>query len=391
MYSKQKDDGPGIQRNSLSLILLTILLIIMAEATTSSQIKNQKGEIHCGSFDYEANETSNKSENEIYLVSSSKKINNEVNSNRNLTKSIDSINKNIDGFTIIVDNNLFGYVLSQNQKDKMIKNLCETYLRELDISLEDVTNIKLNGKIEATPYQIQLSELSNSNEISKDLYEASVFNNNISNLSLNVNNTSVEVIEPQVIIENDESLYIGEENIVEGEKGLKTVYKDIYYEGLSIIEERVLEESILVEPVATVVYKGTKNPYYDGVKFLTRPLSGGYISSYFGEDRGNSYHKGLDIAENFGEEIVASFDGEVVFAGYNDGGYGNLVILQHSGDMETYYAHMNEIYVSAGEYVKEGDTIGVVGSTGYSTGPHLHFELRVDNKPINPLNYIDEK
>ena len=133
---------------------------------------------------------------------------------------------------------------------------------------------------------------------------------------------------------------------------------------------------------------GSRNPYYDGITFLGRPLNGGYISSYYGEKRATSYHKGLDIANNLGEDVMSAFEGKVIFAGYNNGGYGNLVIIQHSDDMKTYYAHLNDLYVSEGQQVKKGEIIGAVGSTGYSTGPHLHFELRIDENPVNPLSYI---
>ena len=189
-------------------------------------------------------------------------------------------------------------------------------------------------------------------------------------------------------MEEDSSIYMGEEIVMQGEDGKKEVCKEVIYEGLAKVEETVLNENILVEPVDTVVHKGVKNPYYDGVTFLSRPVEGGYISSYYGEERVNSYHKGLDIAKNLGEDIIASFDGKVIFAGYNDGGYGNLVIVQHSDDMKTYYAHLSEIYVSPNQEVKKGEIIGAVGSTGYSTGPHLHFELRINDAPVNPLNYI---
>ena len=77
-----------------------------------------------------------------------------------------------------------------------------------------------------------------------------------------------------------------------------------------------------------------------------------------------------------------------MFAGYNNGGYGNLVIVQHENDMQTYYAHLNEISVSNGQYVGHGELLGTVGTTGYSTGPHLHFELRVGGNPVDPAQYM---
>ena len=108
----------------------------------------------------------------------------------------------------------------------------------------------------------------------------------------------------------------------------------------------------------------------------------------FGEARTGGYHKGIDLAKNLGEEVHNAYEGTVVFAGYNNGGYGNLVIVQHENDMQTYYAHLNEIYVSKGQYIGTEEVLGTVGTTGYSTGPHLHFELRVGGNPVDPTQYI---
>ncbi|MFA9397563.1 MAG: M23 family metallopeptidase [Clostridiaceae bacterium] len=119
----------------------------------------------------------------------------------------------------------------------------------------------------------------------------------------------------------------------------------------------------------------------------------GEISSYFG-DRENpfdlsstEYHKGLDIANYYGTKIYASAKGTVTLATYY-GGYGNAIIINHHNGYETIYGHTSKIYVSEGDEVEKGDLIALVGSTGSSTGPHLHFELRKNGVPINPLNFI---
>ena len=101
----------------------------------------------------------------------------------------------------------------------------------------------------------------------------------------------------------------------------------------------------------------TKNPYYDEVAFLSNPTNGGYLSSYFGEIREKSVHKGIDIAKNLGESVNVSLDGKVINAGYNNGGYGNLIVIEHQGNMKTYYAHLSEIYVNVGDIVKKDDIL----------------------------------
>lgn len=99
------------------------------------------------------------------------------------------------------------------------------------------------------------------------------------------------------------------------------------------------------------------------------------------------YHNGIDIGAPFGTAIYASAGGTVSHAGYW-GDYGNIVIINHPNGAQTFYAHCQAIYVSVGQQVSQGQAIGEVGSTGMSTGPHLHFELRIDGAPVNPLNYF---
>ena len=118
---------------------------------------------------------------------------------------------------------------------------------------------------------------------------------------------------------------------------------------------------------------------------LHAPVTG-TITSRFGYRR-SGYHKGLDIAVETGTPIEAAAAGEVTFAGYK-GLFGNLVIISHGNGVETYYAHCSKIYVSAGDHVEVGDVIAAVGSTGNSTGPHLHLEIWVDGVLKNPQNYL---
>lgn len=103
------------------------------------------------------------------------------------------------------------------------------------------------------------------------------------------------------------------------------------------------------------------------------------------------YHSGIDIGGPNGGAIKASNDGKVIYSGWY-GGYGKVVILDHGvingQPITTLYAHMSSIGVSNGQMVKKGQTLGREGSTGYSTGPHCHFEVRVNGKPVNPMNYI---
>ena len=112
------------------------------------------------------------------------------------------------------------------------------------------------------------------------------------------------------------------------------------------------------------------------------------MTSGFGR-RHHSHHYGIDIPLNTGDKIVAVFDGKVRYAKYNGGGFGNLVIIRHVNGLETYYAHLSRIKVKPNQVVKAGQVIGLGGNTGRSYGAHLHFEVRYQDKPLNPEIVFD--
>jgi murein DD-endopeptidase MepM/ murein hydrolase activator NlpD len=103
--------------------------------------------------------------------------------------------------------------------------------------------------------------------------------------------------------------------------------------------------------------------------------------------RWGSLHPGIDIGVGMGTPIHAAAAGVVLIASY-DGGYGNLVVLDNGGSISTAYAHQSAMAVTVGQRVSQGEVIGYVGSTGFSTGPHLHFEVRVNGTPVDPLGYL---
>lgn len=124
---------------------------------------------------------------------------------------------------------------------------------------------------------------------------------------------------------------------------------------------------------------------------LRWPVSGS-VSSGFGYrihpiSGARKLHTGIDISVGSGVPIGAAGDGVVILASWY-GGYGNAVVIDHGGGLATLYAHQSSLAVSVGQSVSEGDTIGYVGSTGYSTGPHLHFETREFGTPVNPMGYL---
>jgi murein DD-endopeptidase MepM/ murein hydrolase activator NlpD len=118
---------------------------------------------------------------------------------------------------------------------------------------------------------------------------------------------------------------------------------------------------------------------------LSWPVSGP-VTSPFGW-RWGRMHEGIDIAAGYGAAIGAAGSGTVIYCGWL-GGYGNLVVIDHGGGLATAYGHQSSIAVACGQYASRGQVIGYVGSTGHSTGPHLHFEVRVNGSPVDPLGYL---
>lgn len=114
----------------------------------------------------------------------------------------------------------------------------------------------------------------------------------------------------------------------------------------------------------------------------------GYITSRYGYRRGR-YHNGIDINLETGDTVVACWSGKVRYAKFNEGGFGNLVIIRHHNGLETFYAHLSKHLVAPNTEVKAGDPIGLGGNTGRSFGSHLHFEVRFFDAPMNPEEIID--
>ena len=120
------------------------------------------------------------------------------------------------------------------------------------------------------------------------------------------------------------------------------------------------------------------------------PVKGGVLTSRYGDRHGRK-HEGIDIGAKTGTPIRAASGGTVMFSGPGPTGYGLMVIVKHSENLMTVYSHNSKNYVSKNMKVKQGQMLAAVGSTGRSTGPHLHFEVRNDTQPMDPLRYLPKK
>jgi len=185
---------------------------------------------------------------------------------------------------------------------------------------------------------------------------------------------------------DDSSLPMGTRKIVqEGSEGSKNVTYQVLSQNGKITEKTVLDEEIIEEPVSRIIKRGTKFVLSSRGGGLIWPVSG-HISSPFGQRWGGT-HSGVDIAAGYGDPIRTAGPGRVITAGWG-GGYGNTVVISHSNGIYTRYAHLSSIGVRRGQNVNQGEFIGRVGTSGNSTGPHLHFEVIVNGVTRNPLNYL---
>ena len=156
--------------------------------------------------------------------------------------------------------------------------------------------------------------------------------------------------------------------------------KEQAHEDILAKQEAELEQDILAAQAGSAVAaRGVSTSGY------IWPL-GGAITSYYGP-RWGRMHTGIDIDGTTGQPIVASKGGRVIVASYY-GGYGNAVVIDHGGGVSTLYAHMSSFNVSNGQTVSQGQVVGYVGATGNVTGDHLHFEVRVNGSPQDPMNYL---
>ncbi len=186
--------------------------------------------------------------------------------------------------------------------------------------------------------------------------------------------------------------------LTKGERGEKESKVEITYVDGIEASRKVISNNITKNPVIEVIGYGTYSAMPDnpdtcffgqpltGTGEFGWPLDGGWVSDTFISDRN---HKGLDIAAPEGTEIYAAEEGEVVSAGWNSGGYGNVVMIEHPGGYATVYGHMISVYAVEGEYVQKGQLIGFVGNTGNSFGDHCHFEVRYQGICYDPASFLN--
>lgn len=198
-----------------------------------------------------------------------------------------------------------------------------------------------------------------------------------------------EIYDEEIIYIDVDDWYTYEKEVIQQPSaGFRKVVVEETYINDELESREILKEEVVMEAVAKIVKRGTIVP-----PSYIKPLSGGRKSSGFGPRTAptkgaSTYHKGQDWATPVGTPIYASSGGTVAKAGWGSG-YGYVVYINHPDGRQTRYAHLSKILVKVGETVKQGEKIALSGNTGISSGPHLHFEMLIDGKQVNPLNYLD--
>ena len=268
-----------------------------------------------------------------------------------------------------------GYVENKKTLQETIKENIENY------SQKNIENIELS---ETPEYELKLVEktqeeneseiviaLQKKLEITYKYYEIALEDKVLQNVE--DKETSEQIVnEIKELSNNEQTLTINE-------KTTKDI-QDIQTNTLEVAKQNIIEQLNI----------NTTNEItnINGIKIATLPVTGTISSRYGVSSRIRvSTHTGLDIATATGTPIKVVADGTVTLAQYS-GSYGYLVKVDHGNGIETWYGHKSKMYVKEGQEVKAGDVIALVGSTGNSTGPHLHFEIRINGEHVNPQKYL---
>jgi len=345
---------------------------------------------------------------------------------------LDEVSDELRQYELSLDGRRIGTVKDEESLNEMLDGLKSRYINDNTTGVEFVENLAINfvynqedlmtvaemeeqltaSSVGETTYTVQSGDTFNKIAYANDM---SVSDLQKLNPDVNINRLqigqvlnvkemipvlSVRTTEHQIynqeiacpiIKEEDPTMYKGDSKVlIQGTPGEALVEADVVYVNGYERERTILSSTTLREPTTTTMAVGTKEkPKTASKGYYIWPASG-RITSYFGGRYifgSYSYHGGIDIKVSYGQAIKASDGGTVTFAGWK-GTYGKLVIIKHDNGTQTYYGHNSSLLVSAGDKVYQGQTIAKGGSTGRSTGNHCHFEVRINGKAVNPLNYL---
>ena len=288
-------------------------------------------------------------------------------------------------YKVSISGEELGYVESKLALEESVKediiNDSNKNVETVDLKEQPIYELKLVNRNENTEEDKIIEKVKEDAIITYKYYEVALNNNVVETVD-----TSKEAEELVSEIKNDginENINLSiVEKYTSNSEEIKT--NDLEVAKVNI-ENKVSETIKEIEK-----QEEEKNAIADinGIKIATLPVTGTISSRYGVSSRiRKSNHTGLDIAATTGTPIKVMADGVVTNASYS-GSYGNLVKVDHGNGVETWYAHTSKMYVKKGQEVKAGDEIAAVGSTGNSTGPHLHLEIRLNGEHINPQKYV---
>lgn len=285
-------------------------------------------------------------------------------------------------YKVTIDGKTVGYVLNKVNFENLVND---------EILNPDVENVAFVD-IETMPsYNLLLlnnTTQTNEEEIFTKLQEMAVTTYRMYAITLNNENTTFVNSRDEaeeIIAKMKEE--VGDSKDIE--IGMQELYTQNVEETKQTVELAVATQTAEIQLSKEIAeLKRIASQTFEGVYFSVKPVKGN-ITSRFGaiESIRNHVHKGMDIAAANGTPIKVAANGTVTFSGWMSG-YGNLIIVSHSNGIQTYYGHCSKLYVSVGKEVKAGDVIAAVGSTGDSTGNHLHFEIRKNGVQVNPALYV---
>ncbi|WP_273853882.1 peptidoglycan DD-metalloendopeptidase family protein [Guptibacillus spartinae] len=274
-------------------------------------------------------------------------------------------------------------------EQKAVSLLDNGYEKETDYEVKKGQSLKeIAEKFKMKEQELKkLNHLSNDEEIKKGDELKVLQQEGFVDVLETIEVEETEKIDYEVIEKKTSKLLKGKEKLKQdGEQGRKLVTYSKQYENGKVVEKDIVKEDVTKEPVDQEVWIGTKKVSSKGTGTFGWPAVGGTITSKQGE-RWGSYHKGIDIAGVKDKTIRTADNGKVTAAGKRSG-YGNQITVSHNNGMKTTYSHLASISVSVGDTVQKGEKIGVMGTTGDSTGIHLHFEVYKNGKLENPMDYL---
>ncbi|MDS1004867.1 M23 family metallopeptidase [Clostridium sporogenes] len=277
-------------------------------------------------------------------------------------------------YEVSVNDNPVAYVENKEDFNKIYKEVENNTKKRFNLDMKDnidFKNIKVKGDIFTSNNSIKKSILENSN--AKVTALKVKFQDEFLGILLN----KKEIQDLNKIINKKYSVNVIEHIKIKEDIVPVAEINTIDELAINISKSKKLENIINSKKLS----RGGIN---EGI-VLAMPTNG-CITSKFGR-RWGKFHKGLDIGAPSGNAIYCSLDGRVIYSGWEEG-YGKVIKINHNSELTTIYAHCSSLNVKVGQYVKKGEKIAEVGSTGRSTGPHVHFELRKNNEPCNPLIYI---